>query len=230
MKQTKRILSLLLSLCLVLGLIPGTAFAAGGNLPFTDVNTTDWCYDAVQYAYEKGMMNGTSTTTFSPDGTTTRGMIVTILHRMEGTPTATGTAFTDVPTGQWYSDAVSWASANGIVSGYGNGLFGPGDPITREQMAAILNRYSTYKGYDAGTVGSITGFSDASQVSAYAVEPMGWAIGNGLISGVGNNTLAPKGNATRAQVATILKRFCENACRQNLHSHVRSELWEQYSV
>lgn len=89
MKQTKRILSLLLSLCLVLGLIPGTAFAAGGNLPFTDVNTTDWCYDAVQYAYEKGMMNGTSTTTFSPDGTTTRGMIVTILHRMEGTPTAT---------------------------------------------------------------------------------------------------------------------------------------------
>lgn len=210
MKQAKRILSLLLSLCLVLGLIPGTAFAAGGNLPFTDVNTTDWFYDAVQYAYEKGMMSGTSTTTFSPGSTTTRGMIVTILHRMEGTPAANGTDFTDVSAGQWYSNAVSWASANGIVSGYGNGLFGPSDPITREQMAAILNRYSTYKGYDAGTVGSITGFSDASQVSAYAVEPMGWAIGNGLISGVGNNTLAPKGNATRAQVATILKRFCEN--------------------
>ena len=210
MKQMKRILSLLLSLCLVLGLIPGTAFAAGGNLPFTDVDTTDWCYDAVQYVYEKGMMNGTSTTTFSPDGTTTRGMIVTILHRMEGTPAATGTAFTDVPTGQWYSDAVSWASANEIVGGYGNGLFGPSDPITREQMAAILNRYSTHKGYDADTAGSITGFSDASQVSSYAVEPMGWAIGNGLISGVGNNTLAPKGNATRAQVATILMRFCKN--------------------
>ena len=100
-------------------------------------------------------------------------MIVTILHRIEGTPAATGTAFTDVPTGQWYSDAVSWASANGIVGGYGNGRFGPSDPITREQMAAILNRYSTYKGYDAGTVGSITGFSDASQVSSYAAEPMG---------------------------------------------------------
>lgn len=210
MKQTKRILSLLLSLCLVLGLIPGTAFATGGNLLFADVNTTDWFYDAVQYAYEKGMMNGTSTTTFSPGGTTTRGMIVTILHRLEGTPTANGTAFTDVPAGQWYSDAVSWASENVIVGGYGNGLFGPSDPITREQMAAILNRYSTYKGYDTGTVGSITGFSDASQVSSYAAEPMGWAIGNGLISGVGNNTLAPKGNATRAQVATILKRFCEN--------------------
>lgn len=210
MKQAKRILSLLLSLCLVLGLIPGTAFAAGGNLPFTDVNATDWFYDAVQYAYEKGMMSGTSTTTFSPGGTTTRGMIVTILHRMEGTPAANGTAFTDVPSGQWYSNAVSWASANGIVGGYGNGLFGPSDPITREQMAAILNRYSTYKGYDAGTAGSIEGFSDASQVSSYAVEPMGWAIGNGLISGVGNNTLAPKGNATRAQAATILNRFCEN--------------------
>lgn len=210
MKQTKRILSLLLSLCLVLGLIPGTAFAADSNLPFTDVNTTDWCYDAVQYVYEKGMMNGTSTTTFSPDSTTTRGMIVTILHRMEGTPAADGTTFTDVPADQWYSNAVSWASANGIVGGYGNGKFGPGDPITREQMAAILNRYSTHKGYDVGTTGGIADFSDASQVSSYAVEPMGWAIGNGLISGVGNNTLAPKGNATRAQAATILMRFCKN--------------------
>lgn len=229
MKQTKRIFSLLLSLCLVLGLIPGTAFAAGGNLPFTDVNTTDWCYDAVQYVYEKGMMNGTSTTTFSPDGTTTRGMIVTILHRMEGTPAATGTVFTDVPTGQWYSDAVSWASANGIVGGYGNGRFGPGDPITREQMAAILNRYSTYKGYDAGTVGNITSFSDASQVSTYAVEPMGWAIGNGLISGVGNNTLAPKGNATRAQVATILKRFCENIV-DKAHTAPETPVGKTYTV
>lgn len=210
MKQTKRILSLLLSLCLVLGLIPGTAFAAGGNLPFTDVNTTDWCYDAVQYVYEKGMMNGTSTTTFSPDSTTTRGMIVTILHRMEGTPAATGTAFTDVPAGQWYSDAVSWASANGIVGGYGNGLFGSNDPITREQMVAILNRYSMYKGYDTAAAGSITGFADAAQVISYAVEPMGWAIGNGLISGTGNNTLVPKGNATRAQAAMILMRFCQN--------------------
>lgn len=210
MKQAKRFLSVLLSLCLVLGMIPSTVFAASSNLPFTDVNATNWYYDAVQYAYEKGMMNGTSTTTFSPNDTTTRGMIVTILHRMEGTPAAVGTAFTDVPASQWYSDAISWASANGIVSGYGNGTFGPGDPITREQMAAILNRYATYKGYDTGTASSISGFSDASQVSSYAVEPMGWAVGNGLISGTGNNTLAPKGNATRAQVATILMRFCEN--------------------
>ncbi len=210
MKQAKRFLSVLLSLCLVLGMIPSTAFAVGGNLPFTDVDTTDWYYDAVQYVYEKGMMNGTSTTNFTPNETTTRGMIVTILHRMEGTPAAIGAAFTDVLVDQWYSGAVSWASANGIVGGYGGGMFGPGDPITREQMAAILNRYSQHKGYDAGTVGSIAGFSDASQISSYAVDSMAWAIGNGLISGTGNNTLAPQGNATRAQVATILMRFCEN--------------------
>lgn len=210
MKRTKRILGLLLSLCLVLGLFPSTAFAASGNLPFTDMNTSDWYYDAVQYVYEKGMMNGTSITTFFPDDTTTRGMIVTILHRMEGTPAAVGTAFTDVPAGQWYSDAVSWASVNGIVDGYGGGMFGPNDPITREQMATILNRYSQHRGYETGAAGNIAGFSDASQVSSYAVDSMGWAIGNGLISGIGNNTLAPKGNATRAQVATILMRFCEN--------------------
>lgn len=210
MKRAKRILSLLLSLCLVLGMIPGTAFAADGNLPFTDVDTTDWYYGAVQYAYENGMMSGTSTTAFSPDGTTTRGMIVTILHRMEDTPTAVGTDFTDVPAGQWYSNAVSWASANEIVGGYGNGKFGPGDPITREQMATILNRYSTHMGYDTVETGSIADFSDAAQVSSYAVDSMGWAVANGLISGTSNHTLAPKGNATRAEAAMILMRFCEN--------------------
>ena len=211
MKTAKHFLGVLLALCLVLGMIPSTAFAAtGSNLPFTDVDTTDWYYNAVQYAYEKGMMNGTSTTALSPDGTTTRGMIVTILHRMEGTPAATGTAFTDVPTGQWYSNAVAWASANGIVGGYGNGSFGPNDPITREQMASILSRYSTHKGYDTAAADSITGFADTAQVSSYAVESMRWAVGNSLISGTGNNTLAPKGNATRAQVATILMRFCQN--------------------
>ena len=210
MKQTKRILSLLLSLCLVLGLIPGTAFAASNNPPFTDVNTTDWFYDAVQFAYDKGMMSGTSATTFSPNGTTTRGMIVTVLHRMEGTPEATGMSFADVPAGQWYSNAVAWASANGVVSGYGNGKFGPGDAITREQMATILYRYSQSKDYGTTKSSDISTFSDAAQVSSYATEAMKWAVGSGLISGVGNNTLAPKGNATRAQVATILMRFCKN--------------------
>lgn len=210
MKAAKRLLCMLLSLCLVLGMLPGTVLAASNNLPFTDVNTTDWFHGAVQYVYEKGMMSGTSTTTFAPGGTTTRGMIVTILHRMEGNPSASGTAFTDVPAGQWYTDAVAWASANQIVSGYGNGVFGPNDAITREQMVAILYRYSQYKNYDVSTSGNITSFSDAAQISSYAESPMSWAVSTGLISGVGNNTLAPKGNATRAQAATILMRYCEN--------------------
>lgn len=208
MGKFKRFCSLLIGMCLVIGMLPGTAFAVSGNLPFTDVNTSDWFYDAVQYAYEKGMMNGTSSTTFAPDNTTTRGMIVTILHRMEGTPDAAGAAFIDVPADQWYTNAVAWANANGIVNGYGDGKFGPDDAITREQMVTILYRYSQYKGYDTSVSGSVSGFSDAVQISAYAIDAMNWTVGNGLVSGFGNGTLAPKGGATRAQVATILMRFC----------------------
>lgn len=208
MKRTKRILSLLLSLCLVLGLFPSTAFAASGNLPFTDVNTSDWYYNAVQYAYENGIMKGTSSTTFSPDYTTDRGMIVTVLHRMEGTPSVSGTSFTDVAAGKYYADAVAWAEANDIVNGYGDGIFGPEDPITREQMATILYRYADYKGYDTSVAGSLSTFSDANTISTFAVESMTWAIGSGLINGVGNNVLAPQGSATRSQMATILMRFC----------------------
>lgn len=210
MKQARRFLSILLTLCMVLGMVPGTVFAANSGMPFTDVKEADWFYDAVQYVYENGMMSGTGTSTFSPDTTTTRGMIVTILHRMEGTPSAAGEEFTDVPAGQYYSNAVAWASANGIVSGYGNGVFGPNDTITREQMATILYRYAQFKGYETETTGDISTFADDSQVSSYAVEAMNWAVGSGLISGVGNNTLAPKGSATRAQVAVILMRFCNS--------------------
>lgn len=209
MKTAKRFLSVLLSLCLVLSLIPGTAFAASGNLPFTDVNTTDWYHDAVQYVYGKGMMSGTSATAFAPNETTSRGMIVTVLHRMEGMPTASGAVFTDVSRGQWYADAVAWANANNIVGGYGNGLFGPGDAITREQMSSILYRYSQYKGYPVSAAGSLSAFPDAAQTSSYAVDAMNWAVGSGLIAGVSGN-LDPKGSATRAQVATILRRYCEN--------------------
>lgn len=209
MKQ-RRFLSVLLALCLVLGMLPGTVFAAGGRLPFTDVKTADWYYDAVQYVYEKGMMTGTGAATFSPNSTTSRGMIVTILHRLEGTPSAVGAAFTDVPAGQWYTDAVAWASANEIVDGYGNGKFGPDDPITREQMATILYRYSRYKGYDTTVSGSLSGFSDAAKTSSYAANAMGWAVGTGLIAGMDDGTLAPQGNATRAQAATIFMRYCEN--------------------
>lgn len=208
MKPAKRFFSLLLSLCLFLSLTPGTAFAAGGKLPFSDVNAKNWYHDAVQYVYGKGMMGGTSATSFAPDATTSRGMIVTVLHRMEGAPAASGTRFTDVPSGQWYTGAVKWASANGIVGGYGDGRFGPDDPITREQMASILYRYSQYKEYDLSASGSLSAFPDAGQTSSYARDPMQWAVGSGLIAGV-NGRLTPKGSATRAQVATILQRYCE---------------------
>lgn len=210
MKASKRFLSMLLTLCMLLSLLPSPVFAANSNVPFTDVKKADWFYDAVQFAYDKGMMSGTSATTFSPGSTTTRGMIVTVLHRMEDTPAATGMYFADVPAGQWYTNAITWASANGIVSGYGNGNYGPGDAITREQMATILYRYSQNKGYDTTKSGDISTFSDAAQVGSYAIEAMKWAIGSGLISGVGNYTLAPKGNATRAQVATIFMRYYQN--------------------
>lgn len=189
---------------------PNIAFAANDNSPFIDVKETDWFANAVQYTYEKGMMNGTSDTIFAPNSPTTRGMIVTMLHRMESIPSATGETFTDVPSGQWYTDAVAWASANAIVNGYGNGQFGPDDPITREQMTAILYRYSQSKQYDMSASGNISDFSDANQISTYAADAMRWAIGAGLISGVGNSTLDPKGNATRAQIATIFMRYCEN--------------------
>lgn len=203
----KKAVALLLVLSLVLGLLPATAMATG-RMPFTDVKETDWFYDAVQYVYEKDMMNGTGESTFSPDITTTRGMIVTILYRLEGLPSVEGENFTDVSADQYYSDAVAWASANNIVNGYGDGTFGPNDPITREQLAAILYRYMQYKGYATEATGDISEFTDGSQVSSYAVEAMNWAVGVGLISGVGNNTLAPKDIATRAQVAMILMRFC----------------------
>lgn len=210
MKRAKRFLSVLLTLCMVLEMIPGTVFAANSKLPFTDVKEADWFYEAVQYVYEKGMMNGTGSTTFDPNGTTSRGMIVTILHRLEGTPSAAGTAFTDVPAGQWYTDAVAWASANNIVGGYGDGTFGPNDPITREQMAAILYRYARYKGYDVSQSADLSKYTDAGQVSSYAKPALSWANAEGLINGVTQTTLVPQGNATRAQVATILMRFCEN--------------------
>ncbi len=210
MKLAKRFLTMLLSLSLVLSLIPSTVFAVDSEIPFTDVNTTDWFYDAVQYVHGQGMMNGTSQTTFSPANITTRGMIVTVLHRMEGAPAAAGTVFSDVPVNYWCASAVAWASANNIVTGYGDGTFGPANSITREQLSAILYRYSQFKGYDTSAADSINGFSDAVQVSSFATDSMNWAVGNGLIAGVGNQTLLPKGNATRAQVATILMRYCEN--------------------
>ncbi len=205
----KRFLSSLLVLCMAMTFLPASAAAASVS-PFGDVQSTDWYYDEVQYVYENGLMSGTSATTFSPDTTTTRGMIVTILHRLEGTPAvSTSGTFADVTAGRYYTDAVEWASANGIVGGYGNGRFGPNDPITREQMAAILYRYAAYKEYDVSGAADLSGYSDASSISSYARVAMQWANHSGLVNGTSDTTLSPQGSATRAQAAVILYRFCE---------------------
>ena len=184
------------------------------GLPFGDVKSADWFYNDVKYVYEKGMMAGTAADVFAPNATTTRAMIVTILYRLEGSPAVTGTsAFVDVPAGQWYTDAVNWAAANQIVKGTSATTFAPNDSITREQMAAILYRYAQYKGYDVTKKADLSGYSDNSQVSAYAKDALAWANAAKLINGVTNTTLAPQGNATRAQVSAILHRFCDGVAK-----------------
>ena len=184
------------------------------KLPFSDVRIADWFYNDVKYVYEKGMMAGTAADVFAPNATTTRAMIVTILYRLEGSPAVTGTsAFVDVPAGQWYTDAVNWAAANQIVKGTSATTFAPNDSITREQMAAILYRYAQYKGYDVTKKADLSGYSDNGQVSAYAKDALAWANAAKLINGVTNTTLAPQGNATRAQVSAILHRFCDGVVK-----------------
>ena len=189
-----------------------TENAVPPTLPFTDVKSGDWFYEAVQYVYDKGMMTGVSADRFAPASTTTRGMIVTILYRLENEPAVSGELpFTDVEAGAWYADAVAWAAANDIVNGTSATTFAPNSPITREQMATMLYRFAQYKGMDAVTLQEhLTGYPDGDQVSDYAIPAMNWAVGQGLIAGMENGTLVPQGSATRAQVATILMRFCEN--------------------
>ena len=179
------------------------------HTPFTDVADAAWYADAVRYVYEKGMMNGTGSNTFSPNETTTRGMIVTMLHRLEKEPSAASADFSDVSANAYYADAVSWAAANGIVNGVSGSMFAPDAAITREQMAAILYRYAQFKGYNVTASNSLTNYADASQISAYAVNAMRWANAEGLITGDTATTIKPASSATRAEVATILMRFCE---------------------
>ncbi len=179
--------------------------------PFSDVQSTDWFYDEVMFVVQRALFNGTSTTTFEPAAKTSRAMLVTVLYRLEGKPAVTETnSFTDVEAEQWYTDAVIWANANDIVDGYGGGIFGTNDAITREQMAKILYNYAVYKGYDVTASDDLTAFSDAEDTSDWAETAMRWAIAEGLINGVTPTTLDPSGNAIRAQVATILMRFVEN--------------------
>ncbi len=177
--------------------------------PFSDVASGDWFYDAVSYVRSNNLMNGVTTTTFEPYTGLTRAMLVTILYRLEASPSTGSSSFSDVDSGQWYTSAVSWAAANGIVTGYSNGSFGPLDTVTREQMAAILYRYAVYKQYDVSASASILGYSDSEQISDYALDAMEWACGAGLITGYGTS-LTPCSGATRAQAATIIMRFVEN--------------------
>ena len=184
---------------------PGT----GAN-PFTDVSEKDWFYSDVMFVYENGLMLGTSKTLFSPHGTATRGMMATILWRMEGSPVPKGkNSFTDVEAGKWYADAITWTAENGIFAGYGKDKFGPDDPITREQLAAIFYRYADYKGYDLTVKGDLDKFKDADKITDYAKTAMQWAVGSGLVKGKSGNLLDPQGTATRAEIAAMLHRFIE---------------------
>ena len=195
-----------------------TAAFRGGEtavtLPFTDVAADSWYYDSVAYVYEKGLMGGTGDGLFAPDLTTTRGMIVTILYRLAGSPAAANAAgFADVETGAWYTDAVNWANANGIVTGYGDGRFGPQDTITREQMAVILYRYARSLGKDVSGAADLSRYTDAAGIGEYAVEAVSWAAVKGLLTGTDAGALLPSGSATRSQAAALLMRFCENVLK-----------------
>ncbi len=180
------------------------------SLKFEDVQENDWFAAAVYALVNKDLFSGTSETTFSPSLSTTRGMIATVLWRMENKPSTSITSiFEDVTSDIYYADGINWAQSNGIASGYGNGKFGPDDNVTREQMAAILYRYAKSKGYDVSKTTSLDNFSDSASTSEYAKMPMAWAVANGLIKGKGNSNLDPLGNASRAEVVTILARFDE---------------------
>lgn len=184
-----------------------------GVLPFTDVREADWFYDDVVYAYENGLFSGTSDTTFSPNASMTRAMLVTVLYRLEGQPTVSGrSGFSDVKLNSYYEDAVTWAADNGIVNGTGATTFSPNANVTREQMAAILYRYAQYKQYGTTASAGLNGFSDAAKVSTYAKAPLSWAVAEKLVNG-SEGRLLPTGNATRAQVAAILHRFVENVAK-----------------
>ena len=180
--------------------------------PFTDVSEKDWFYNDAMFVYKNGLMLGTSKTLFSPHGTVTRGMMATILWRMEGSLAPKGeNSFTDVEAGMWYTDAITWTAENGIFAGYSKDKFGPDDPITREQLTAIFYRYADYKGYKLTVTGNLDKFEDADKITDYAKTVMQWAVGNRLIKGKSETLLDPQGTATRAEISAMLHRFIEKA-------------------
>ena len=196
------------------GQVTVTVTFAEAPLPFHDVTEGDWFYDAVRYAYETGLMDGVGDNLFAPNSQTTRAQLVTILYRLAGEPEPGGdSGFSDVAAGTWYTDAVVWAAENGIVNGTTDATFAPGEDITREQLVTVLYRYAESKGYDVSASADLSGYPDADQIQSYAAESVAWAVAEGLIQGFEDNTLRPAGNATRAQIATILMRFCEGVAK-----------------
>ena len=184
-----------------------------GKLPFTDVRESDWFYEDVAFAYENGLFAGTSDTTFSPNASMTRAMLVTVLYRLEGQPAVNGrSGFSDVQYNGYYEDAVTWAADNGIVNGTSTTTFSPNTNVTREQMAAILYRYAQHKKYNTAASSGLNGFTDHASVSGYAAASLEWAVSEKLVNGSAGK-LMPTGNATRAQVAAILHRFVENVAK-----------------
>lgn len=177
--------------------------------PFIDVEESDWFYKSVRYCHENNLVRGTTANTYSPDLSTSRAMIVSILWRLDGSPDAGAVTFSDVPADQYYADAVTWAASEGIVSGYSEDIFAPEQAITREQLASILYRYTEYHTWDLTSSDVLDTFTDAHAVSAYAKDALSWAASHGVISGMEDNLLTPQGEATRAQVAAILMNFCE---------------------
>lgn len=204
MKTCKRFGALLLALILTCS-FSVTAFAAVEDTGFSDVDADDWFAASAVYVRDNGVMNGTSATTFNPNGTTSQGQITAILYRAAGSPAVSGSAdFPDVADGAYYADAAVWATANGIVTGYADGTFGPNDPITRQQLAAILWRYAGSPAAEAGA-----DFTDESAIASYAVTAVDWARDAGVITGRDGNRFDPSGRATRAQAAVILHRYLE---------------------
>ena len=181
--------------------------------PFPDVDENDWFYDEVVYVYENGLMNGVENNQFAPNTATNRAMLATILYRLAGQPDVSGDLpFTDVAAGTWYTDAVLWAAQNGIVNGLGENTFAPMNTLTREQLVTMLYRYAEAAGYDVSAAADLSGYPDAGKVQPYAQEAMSWAVAEGIVEGMDGN-LNPAGSATRAQIATILMRFCEGVAK-----------------
>ena len=202
MRNLKRMAAFLTALILCLGL-PVTAFAAETDTGFSDVDAGDWYAEAAVYCRDNGLMNGTTATTFSPNATMTRAQLCAVLYRMAGSPEMTGRdTFTDTLDGAWYEDAVLWAVRNRIMSGYTASTFGPHDPVTREQLAAILWRYAGSPAAEAGEA-----YADEASIASWAVTAVDWARTRGFINGMSDGSFRPDGRATRAQVAAILMRY-----------------------